>query len=59
MLTYANMIMKKNLTRVWCKIVLKIIIEQIKRNKGSYFYLYPFGDLIQGSFQGRFCVCIK
>jgi hypothetical protein len=37
---------EKNMTRVWCKIVLKTNVEHIKGNEGSYFYLYPFGDLI-------------
>jgi hypothetical protein len=55
MLTYANM----NMTRLWCKIVPKTNVEQTERNEVSYFYLYPFGDLTQGSFQGGFYVCIK
>jgi hypothetical protein len=25
--------------------------EQTEENEGSYFYLYPFEDLAQGSFQ--------
>jgi hypothetical protein len=50
---------EKNLTRLWCKIVLKFHVEYIERNEGSYFYLYPFGDLVQGSFRGNFCVCIE
>jgi hypothetical protein len=33
--------------------------EQNKGNEGSYFYLYAFGDLVQGIFQGGFYVCIK
>ncbi len=37
---------EKNMTRLWCKIVLKIIDKHIKANEGSYFYLYPFGDLV-------------
>ncbi len=40
---------EKNMTRLWCKIVLKINVKHIERNEGSYFYLYPFGDLAQGS----------
>jgi len=55
MLTYANM----NNTRLWCKIMLKIVVEHTKENEGSYSYLYPFGDLIQGSFQEGFYMCIK
>jgi hypothetical protein len=38
---------EKNMTRLWCKIMPKTNIEQIERNEGSYFYLYPFGDLVQ------------
>jgi hypothetical protein len=30
--------------------VFKINVEQIEGNEGSYFYLYPFGNLAQGSF---------
>jgi hypothetical protein len=40
---------EKNMTRLWCKIVLKIDVEQIQRNERSYFYLYPFGDLVEES----------
>jgi len=40
-------------------IMLKINVERIKGNEGSYFYLYPFGDLTQGSFQGDFHVRIE
>jgi hypothetical protein len=50
---------EKNMTRLWCKIVPKISVEQIERNEGSYFYLYSFGDLVQRSFQIRFYVCIE
>jgi hypothetical protein len=45
----------KNMTRLWCKIVVNIGVEQTKKNEGSYFYLYLFGDLVQGNFY----VCIK
>jgi hypothetical protein len=41
---------EKNLTRLWCKMVLEIGVEQIKRNEGFYLYLHPFGNLAQGSF---------
>jgi hypothetical protein len=41
---------EKNKTRLWCKIVPKIDVEQVEGNERSYFYLYPFGDLAQGSF---------
>jgi hypothetical protein len=50
---------EKNMTRLWCKIVPKISVEETEGNDGSYSYLYPFGDLAQGSFQGDFYVCIK
>jgi hypothetical protein len=50
---------EKNMTRLWCKIVPKIGVEQIKGNEGSYSYVYPFGGLIQGSFEGHFYVFIK
>ncbi len=59
---YANIYKReheKNITRLWCKIMLKIGVEQTKGNEGSYFYLYPFGNPTQGSFQGDFYVCIK
>jgi len=48
-----------NLTRLWCKIVPKINVEQTKGNERSYSYLDLFGYLAQGSFQGGFYVCIK
>ncbi len=51
--------LEKNMTRLWCKIVPKTSVEKTKRNEGLYFYLYPFGDLVQGSLQGNFYVCIK
>jgi len=50
---------KKNMTMLWCKIVLKTHVKHTKRNEGSYSYLYPFGDLVQGNLQGSFYVCIK
>jgi len=50
---------EKNMIRLWCKIVPKTSVEQIEGNEGSYSYLYPFGDLVQGNFQGGFYVCIK
>ncbi len=30
---------EKNMTKLWCKIVLKTSVEKIKGNEGSYFYL--------------------
>jgi hypothetical protein len=50
---------EKNMTRLWCKIVPKINVEQIKENERSYFYLYPFENLAQKNFQRGFYVCIK
>jgi hypothetical protein len=51
---------EKNMTRLWCKIVAKTSVEQTEGTKGSYSYLYPFGDLVQGSFQGGFmCASIR
>jgi len=50
---------ENNLTRLWCKIMLKTSVEHTKGNDGSYSYLYPFKDLAHGSFQGGFYVCIK
>ncbi len=50
---------EKNMIRLWCKIMFKTNVEHIKRNEGSYFYLYSFEDLAQGSFQRGFYVCIK
>jgi hypothetical protein len=37
----------------------KTNVEQTKRNEGSYFYLYPFVDLVQWKFQKKIYVCIK
>jgi hypothetical protein len=50
---------EKNMTRLWCKIVLKTCVKQIKRHEGYYLYLYPFRDLVQRSFQKGFYMCIK
>jgi len=41
---------EKNMIKLRCKIMPKAGVEQIEGNKGSYFYLYPFKNLIQGSF---------
>jgi len=48
-----------NLTRLWCKIMLKTGVEQTEKNEESYSYIYSFGDLVQRNFQGGFYVCIK
>jgi len=37
----------------------KTNVEQIEGNEGSYFYLYPFGDLAQKNLQGSSYVCIE
>jgi hypothetical protein len=61
-LYYANICeheQNKNMTRLWCKIMPKTNGQQIEGNEGFYLYLYPFGDLVQGSFQGSFYVFIK
>jgi len=50
---------ERNMTRLWCKIVPKIGVEQSKGDVGSYFYLYLFGNLVQKSFQRGFYVCIE
>jgi hypothetical protein len=50
---------EKNMTRLWCKIVFKTNAKHTEGNERSYFYLYPFGDLGQGSFPIKFYVCIK
>jgi hypothetical protein len=49
---------EKNMTRLWCKIMLKTNVEQIEGNEKSYAYLYPFEELVQKCFQGGFYVCI-
>jgi hypothetical protein len=52
-LYYANIYQhehEKNMIRLWCEIVLKTNVEHIEKKKRSYFYLYPFGDIIEGSF---------
>ncbi len=36
MLTYANLNMKKYMTRLWCKIMFKIGVKQTKGNKGPW-----------------------
>jgi len=39
--------------------MLKTNVKHIKRNEGSYFYLYPFKGLVERNFQEGFYVCIK
>jgi len=40
---------ERNMTKLWCKIVPKVGVEQIEGNERSYFYLYLFKALAQGS----------
>jgi len=50
---YANIckyVREKNITRLRCKIVLKIAVKQTKGNDESYFYLYLFEVLVHRSF---------
>jgi hypothetical protein len=39
--------------------MFKINVEQIEGNEESYFYLYPFKNLVQGGFQQGFYMCIE
>jgi hypothetical protein len=50
---------EKNTKKLRCKIMPKTSTEQIEGNEGSYFYLYPYEDLSQRSFQRGFYVCIE
>ncbi len=50
---------EKNMTRLWCKIMLRTDVEQTEGNERSHFYLFPSRDLVQGSFQEGFYVCIE
>jgi hypothetical protein len=57
---YANMWKhehKKNMTRLWCKIVPKTNVEQTEGNEGSHSYLYPFRNLAQGSKSKETSMC--
>jgi len=58
MLTYVNMNMKITWQGYGARSCLKLV-EHTKGNERFYFYLYPFGDLTKGSFQGGFYVCIE
>jgi hypothetical protein len=44
--------------KLWQESAPKTGVEQIKGNGRSYAYLYPIGDLVQGSFHKGFHVCI-
>jgi len=49
-----------NITKLWNKIIHWTCVEQIEGNGGSYFYLYPFGDLAQwASMEVSTCSLIK
>jgi len=37
---------EKNVTKLWCKIMLKTNVEQTKGNEGYYFYLYPYSRFL-------------
>jgi hypothetical protein len=50
---------EKNITSLWCKIVLKTNVKHIEGNNSSYFYLYPFKYLVSRNFQKKIYVCIK
>jgi hypothetical protein len=50
---------EKNMTKLWCKIVFKTNVEHTEGNRVLICILYPFKDLVQGSCQGGFYVCIK
>ncbi len=50
---------EKNMVRLWCKIVPKTNVEQIKGDERSYFHLYPFGDLAEGNVQEHLYVGIE
>ncbi len=45
-------------TKVNIKNIPKTDVEQIKCNERFYPYLYPIGDLVQGSLHRGFHVCI-
>jgi hypothetical protein len=59
MLTYANMNMKKTWQGYGARSQYYISAKQIFKNERFYFYLYPFVDLVQRTFQGDFYMCIK
>jgi hypothetical protein len=51
---------KMNITKLRNKIVHWTCVEQTKGNGGSYFYIYPFGDLVQWtSMEVSMCSLIK
>jgi hypothetical protein len=38
------------MTRLWCKIMSKTNVEQIKGNEGFHLYFYAFEELSQRNF---------
>jgi hypothetical protein len=60
-LYYANICKheyEKNMTKLWCKIVLLLMLNILK-DLGVLLIFIPLWDLAQGNFQGDFYVCIK
>ncbi len=57
--TCANMNMKRTWQGYDARSCLKLLLNKLKEMKGPIPILYPFGDLVQGSFQGGFYMCIK
>jgi hypothetical protein len=50
---------EKNMTRLWCRIMLKIGVDWTEGNERSYFYLYPFVNLTQGNFQKNYICALS
>jgi hypothetical protein len=53
---YADNIWKQ---RLWQESETKTGVEQTESNGRSYPYLYPIGDLVQGSFHRGLHVCTE
>ncbi len=56
-LYYANICKhehEKNMTRLWCKIVLKTSVEQTKENEGSYEFHKEWPLVCLGIVDGSF-----
>jgi hypothetical protein len=47
------------MTKLWCMIMFKTNVEQIEKNERFYFYLYPFENIAEGSFQRGFYIYIE
>jgi hypothetical protein len=41
-------------TRIWCKIIFQIDVQQIQSNERNFLYIYLFGDLVERNFQRNF-----